>query len=191
MKYLKTLSEQRKIVKLECAFRERHALPDNRMLNMKRRITKKKIMIDLDIVTTALWDKKKESLEFLERVKKGKFRVYTPFAILDTLSSWRYESLKDSIKGFYDVYSTRIISAEEYVEKSSGLKIDGKKVADALSKAGVKEEDALLVVISAIFELDAIVTYNRKHLHINKDRINEILRRHGLNEISILLPSGL
>ena len=70
-------------------------------------------------------------------------------------------------------------------------KIDGKKVADALSKAGVKEEDALLVVISAIFELDAIVTYNRKHLHINKDRINEILRRHGLNEISILLPSGL
>ncbi|MEK6887714.1 MAG: hypothetical protein AABX14_02085 [Candidatus Aenigmatarchaeota archaeon] len=152
---------------------------------------KKKIMIDLDVVTTAIWDKKRESLEFLERVKKGEFSVYTPFAILDTLSSWQHEGLKDSIKGFYELYSTRIISAEEYLEKSSGMKIDGKKVSDDLAKVGIKEEDALLVVVSAIFGLDAIVTYNRKHLHKNKDIINEILRRHKLNEICILLPSGL
>jgi len=152
---------------------------------------KKKILIDLDVVTTAIWDKKKESLDFIERVKKGEFVVYTPFAMLDTLSSWEHETLKKAIKEFYDVYSTRIISAGEYLEKSSELKIDGKDVSNELSKAGVKEEDALLVVISSIFELDAIVTYNRKHLHGNKERINKILGRHGLNEISILLPSGL
>ena len=152
---------------------------------------KKKIMIDLDVVTTAIWDKKKESLEFLARVKKGEFRVYTPFALLDTLSSWEHESLKDSIKEFYNVYSARILSAEEYLEKTSGLKMDGKDIVRELSKSGVKEEDALLVVISSIFELDAIVTYNRKHLHSNKERINEILRRHGLNEVSIMLPNGL
>ena len=152
---------------------------------------KKKIMIDLDVVTTAIWDKKKESLEFLARVKKGEFMVYTPFAILDTLSSWEHESLKDSIKEFYEIYSTRIISAEEYVSESSKINIDGKKVADELAKSGVKEEDALLVVVSSVLGLDAIVTYNRRHLHNNKTLISEILRRHKLNEISILLPSGL
>jgi|SRR3989338_247639 len=152
---------------------------------------KKKIMIDLDVVTTAIWDKKKESLGFLARVKKGEFLVYTPFAILDTLSSWEHESLKDSIKEFYEIYSTRIISAEEYVSESSKINIDGKKVADELAKSGVKEEDALLVVVSSVLGLDAIVTYNRRHLHNNKTLISEILRRHKLNEISILLPSGL
>ena len=45
------------------------------------------------------------------------------------------------------------------------------------------------MVISAIFGLDAIVTYNRKHLHKNKEPINKILRRHGLSDVSILLPT--
>ena len=150
---------------------------------------KKKILIDLDVLTVAFWDKKEEAIEFLERAKKGEFVIYTPFAVLDTLSSWKYQKLKDSIKGFYEIYSTRIVSAEEYIEKSSILKKDGKKIADELAKSGIKEEDALLVVISAIFGLDAIVTYNRKHLHKNKEPINKILRRHGLSDVSILLPT--
>ena len=151
----------------------------------------RRILIDLDVVTTALWDSKKDAIDFLERIKRGEFEVYTPFAILNTLSSWKHESLKGSIKEFYELYSTRIISAQEYVENSSKLGINGKKVSADIVKSGVKEEDALLVVVSSIFDLDAMVTYNRKHLHRNKMQINKILRRYKLNEISILLPSEL
>ena len=49
---------------------------------------KKKILIDLDVLTVAFWDKKEEAIEFLERAKKGEFVIYTPFAVLDTLSHY-------------------------------------------------------------------------------------------------------
>ena len=151
----------------------------------------KRILIDLDVVTTALWDSKKDAIDFLERIKRGEFEVYTPFAILNTLSLWKHENLKGSIKEFYDLYSTRIISAQEYVENSSKLGVNDKKVSTELARLGIKEEDALLVVVSSVFKLDAIITYNRKHLHRNKMQINKLLRRYKLNEISILLPNEL
>jgi len=84
---------------------------------------KKKILIDLDVVTTAIWDKKKESLDFIERVKKGEFVVYTPFAMLDTLSSWEHETLKKAIKEFYDVYSTTFLGQSGGARKVNEIQL--------------------------------------------------------------------
>ena len=41
-----------------------------------------KILVDLDVVTVALWEKEDErrkmAIEFIDKVKSGKFTVYTP-----------------------------------------------------------------------------------------------------------------
>lgn len=66
---------------------------------------KKKILIDLDVVTVSIWDKKGLQVEvankFIERVKKREFHVITPFFLLELVSKWKHERLKQSIKEFY------------------------------------------------------------------------------------------
>ena len=56
---------------------------------------------------------------------------------------------------------------------------------------GVKEEDVVLVVISSIFDIDYLVTFNRKHLKSKEKEINEVLRKNGIKCIKIILPSEL
>lgn len=149
-----------------------------------------KILIDLDVVTVALWDKNKEAVEFLEKVKRGEFESYTPYNLLETLMKWKNEPLKAKILGFYELYSKKIISASESLNKLEELKI-GKEVVGELQKIGVKEEDATLIFIASIFGIDFLVTFNRKHLRSKRDEINKVLRKNGLNEVGILLPSEI
>ena len=59
-----------------------------------------------------------------------------------------------------------------------------------LSK-GVKEEDAVLVIIASIFEIDHLVTYNRKHLRNKEIEINDVLSQNGLKTIKIRLPDEI
>ena len=101
---------------------------------------KAKILIDLDVLTAALWDKESEAMEFLEKVKKGEFEVYT----------------------------SRILSVKEIVDRSGEIDTDYKKIIIDLMSKGVKEEDAILVFTTSAFHLDYLVTYNRVHLR-NKE----------------------
>lgn len=91
----------------------------------------KKILIDLDVVTVAFWNRHKEALEFLARLKSGEFELET----------------------------------------------------------GVKEEDAVLVVVTSLFSLGYLVTYNRKHLRDKVGVINRVLSKNGFREIKISSPS--
>lgn len=56
---------------------------------------KKKILIDLDVITTGRWDKKGEKPElarrFMERVEGKEFEVVTPFILLEMVAKWRYQ----------------------------------------------------------------------------------------------------
>jgi len=66
---------------------------------------KKKILIDLDVVTTGLWDRKGEKPErarrFMGRVEENEFKIVTPFILLERVAKWHYQELKDSIEEFY------------------------------------------------------------------------------------------
>ncbi len=152
---------------------------------------KMKILIDLDILTVALWNRNKEAIKFLERVKNGEFDVYTPFALFETVGKWKYERLKTEISGFYELYSKRIISSSEAAEKIERLNLEGRKISEEFTKEGIKEEDSTLVLIASIFDIDILVTFNRKHLRNKRVVINEVLRKHGLKGIKILLPNEL
>jgi len=151
----------------------------------------KKILIDLDVVTVAFWDKKDEAIEFLNRIKSGEFMLYIPFIILDLLAKWKHESLRKRIVHFYEVYSDEVITVKSYVEKIKEIKLDDKQLSIEFLSHKIKEEDIVLIIFTSIFSLDYLVTFNRKHLKGKEPIINEVLKKYGIKPIRIVLPSEI
>jgi len=154
---------------------------------------KKKIMIDLDVVTVGIWDKRGEKSEvargFMQRVENNEFEVVTPFSIIELVLKWRYENLKEDIKEFYLNNTSKLLNDTDIRNQVLKEKTDPNLVLPRLRREGIKDEDSLLVFLSSIFRLDYLVTFNRKHLRNKKDKINKILRECNLHEIKIVDPS--
>lgn len=150
---------------------------------------KKKILVDLDVVTVSIWDK--EGLDFISRIEIGEFEVYTPYALLDLVLRWNYKGLVEEIRKFYELYSDKIITARMLESRIEELGVDNKSLNKDLVRGGVKNEDAILTVITSIFGIDYLVTYNRKHLKNREDMINNLLSKYRLKTIKIALPSEL
>lgn len=149
---------------------------------------KRRILVDLDVLTVALWDKKKESLDFLERIRKEEFDLYTPHILLEIIGKWKYDKLKDKITEFYTIYSSRILSVKEIVSRSEEIGANYNDIIRNLMSKGVKEEDAVLVFVASAFYLDYLVTYNRVHLKNKESVINDVLKSHKLKVIKIVSP---
>ena len=152
---------------------------------------KKKILIDLDVLTVAFWDKKKEAMDFLRRVKKGEFEIYTPHIILDLLANWKHIRLRDEIARFYKLYSRENLPPQKILEKFEKFDIEKKGIVNSLVGVGVKRDDATLAIITSVFDVDILITYNRKHLRGKVKEINEVLDKNGLRKINILLPNEI
>ena len=151
---------------------------------------KKKIIVDLDVVTLAFWDKKDEA-KLIERIKGGKFDMVVPYILLEHLSKWNYRKLAEEISGFYEKYSSQIITAQNILEKTKERGIEYGNLLMKLINIGVKEEDVILVIIASIFHIDYLITFNRKHLKNNENKINEVLKKNGIKTVKIVLPSEL
>ena len=153
---------------------------------------KKKIIIDLDIVTVSIWDKKGENpklaTKFINRVKGKEFCVLTPFFLLELVSKWKYSQLKDHIEDFYIKFTDKMLSNEDLDEKIDSMNIDDKNILNELRNNGVKDEDSLLVLVTSIFDADYLITFNRVHLKNKKEAINEVLKKNGLKTIKIVGP---
>ena len=156
---------------------------------------KKKIIIDLDIVTVSIWDKKGKQVEtareFIEKVENKEFNVGTPFLLIEVVMKWKHETLKNSIKEFYVKNSDRLFTDTEIKEKCEDLDIDYNHALNELENAGIKKEDAALVLITSLFSFECLVTFNRIHLKNKKEEANRILKEWKLPTIQILGPEEL
>lgn len=164
------------------------------MQEKKKMREKKKIIIDLDVVTVAKWDKSNNGdlgRSFIIRVEKGEFEVYTPYSLQDLLDKWRYIKLRDEIKEFYELYSKEIITAQNLTDKIDKLKVDEGIITNELKQEQIKEEDILLVIATSVFRLDFLVTLNRKHLKNKKEVINSVLQKYKLGTIKIVSPDEI
>ncbi|MBI2508090.1 hypothetical protein HYV89_04000 [Candidatus Woesearchaeota archaeon] len=148
----------------------------------------KKVIIDLDVVTLAFWDKK-DGAKLIERIKANEFEMISPYILLDHLSKWDYRKLAEEIREFYEKYSSEIITARNLLEKTEEINIEYYKILNELISIGVKEEDVVLVIISSLFNVDNLITFNRKHLKNKEKEIGEVLKRYGIKTIQIKLPS--
>lgn len=152
---------------------------------------KKKIIIDLDVVTVAEWNSHKDAINFISRVKKGEFNLVTPYILLEHLSNWNHKELASKIEHFYNLYSKTIISAQNVLKRLKQIGADREQITNKLILIGVKEEDAVLVLVTSIFEINYLVTYNRRHLKSKEKTINEELSKNGLKNIKIRLPNEI
>ncbi len=156
------------------------------MINVKMRI-----IIDLDVVTVAEWDSQEDAIKFINRIKEGEFTLFTPYILMEHLSKWEHKNLVAKIEHFYKIYSKIIISAQNVLDKLNELEIDRVALIGNLIRAGVKEEDAVLVLAAGIFEIDFLVTFNRKHLKGKESEINKVLKKNGIKNIRICLPGEI
>ena len=156
---------------------------------------KKRVMIDLDVITVALWDSRGKNAEiakkFLVRVEKKEFYVGIPFLIIEIVLLWKHEKLKNSIKEFYVKNSDQLFTDTEIKEKCDELEIDYERILNKLDASGIKREDAALVLVASLFEFDYLVTFNRIHLRNKKEETNKILKECKLAAIQILGPEEL
>lgn len=156
---------------------------------------KKKILIDLDVITVELWDSKGENKrianEFIRRVENKEFFVVTPYSLLELVSKWKYTALKDEIEEFYLKKSDMTLSNKDVDAKIDSIGIDDVSILLELERNAVKGEDALLALISSIFDIDYLVTFNRKHLRNKTKIINEVLKENGLKPIQIVGPEEI
>ena len=129
---------------------------------------KKKIIIDLDVVTVALWDSRGKNIElarnFLTRVERKEFYLGTPFLIIEIVLKWKHEKLKNSIKEFFVKNSDRLITDTEIKEKCDEFNVNYELILNKLENAGIKREDAALVLVASLFSFDYLITFNRIHL---------------------------
>ena len=158
-------------------------------------MAKKKILIDLDVVTIALWNKTGNQFKiadnFINRVKHREFYIINPFFLIETVLKWRYEELKEKIKEFYLSYSDKLLSDTEISEQILCKGLEPNAILLDIIKIGIKDEDAFLSFSCSLFELDYLVTFNRKHLKNNNSKINIVLKKYNLNEIKIVLPNEI
>lgn len=152
-----------------------------------------RIIIDLDVITNALWKgtEKEAAVKFTERVKRGEFEVYTPYILLELIRNWKDKTLADKIFDFFKLHSSEIITVEKLSEKIQKAKIDLEALSKELTKITNKEDDSDLVLIGSIFELDYLVTFNRKHMRNKKEQISQFLKERNLKPINVVLPSEL
>ena len=156
---------------------------------------KKKIAVDLDVVTVSIWNKTGSQVEtarkFIKRVEAGEFYIINPFFLVELALQWKYQELREDIKEFYVRYSEKLVSDTEFKEKSKEMNIDAEKVIKLLERHNVKEEDSVLVLFSSMFSLDCLVTFNRKHLRSKREAINKTLKENGLKTIEIVGPEEI
>src|SRR3989338_8128781 len=64
---------------------------------------------------------------------------------------------------------------------------NGMETANTLKAMNFDESGS--VARASVNDLDIVVSEDNKTMHKNKEPINKILRRHGLSDVSILLPT--
>jgi hypothetical protein len=124
---------------------------------------KNKILIDLDVLTVAEWEKrdprKEIALKFLEDVRKKKFDAKTPVVLIKRIAEWEYNTIRDRIEDFY-IKHAQILTVKDIKERIKELGIDDEKILRELENRDVKSEDAFLVLVVSIFDIDFLVTFN-------------------------------
>lgn len=153
-----------------------------------------KVLIDLDVITTKVWDRRQDTIEFLDKVKRGEYMCTFPlFLIVHILRKWAYKKLVDKIIREIDEVTTEFLRSsvvEEAVERKTGMpsRVFIKK---GFRKLDINKQDFTLVVFASVYEIDFLVTYNKTHLLQRQEDVEKFLRKFNLKSPKIISPNEL
>jgi hypothetical protein len=155
---------------------------------------KKKISIDLDVVTVGLWKKrdprKQEALEMLERIKNKEFFIISLTSLLKLPEKWKDKLLAKQVIEYYFAHTDKHTDDVEIFDGLKRKKINVEELISEFSKKKIKYEDVFLVLACSLDDA-ILITMNRKHLRGNEKIINGILEEFGLKKIKIRYPHEL
>ena len=156
---------------------------------------RKRILIDLDVVTVALWDKRDErrnvALNFIERINNKEFEVITLSSTLNLVDKWRHLTLGNSIKQFYIENTSHFIDEIEILEYLQRHKISSNQIIDEILSYNIKREDVMLILACISTKVKFLVTLNRKHLKGKVKEINKVINNYKLPDINIVYPNEI
>lgn len=154
---------------------------------------KKKIMVDLDVVTVGKWDRGKNgdtSRKIMARVVNREFYLITPTLLIELVRKWKHEHLKSHIEEFYLKNSDQLVDRLQIIEEIVVKGIDFEEIFGKFIEIGIKEEDITLILLSSLRDA-LLITFNRVHLKNKEEGINEILSEYSLRIIEITSPEQI
>ena len=154
---------------------------------------KKKIIVDLDVVTVGKWDKGKygdSSRKFMNGIANKEFYLTTPTLLLELVRKWKHENLKIHIEEFYLKNSDELIERIQIIEEITAKGIDFEEIFNRFVEIEIKEEDITLILVSSLKDC-SLVTFNKIHLKNKEEEINEILSGYSLRTIKIISPEQI
>ena len=156
---------------------------------------KKRIIIDLDVVTIGLWkknDKRKPfALNFMKRVNNKEFLVVMLTSTLNLVEKWNNVELSTNIRDYYSKNTDHFIDDLEIFNFLRKYNISVSEIIKEFLKKGIKREDIMLILACITVKADYLVTLNRKHLKGNNQFINEILKKNKLHTIKVVYPNEI
>ena len=154
---------------------------------------KKKIIVDLDVVTVGKWDKGEYgdiSRKFIIKVEKKEYYIITPFLLIELIKKWKHKTLKLQIEEFYLKNSNEMIERIKIIEEIISKGIDFEELFRKFVNEGIKDEDIVLILVGSIRD-SVLVTFNKIHLKNKESKINEILSEYRLKTIKITSPGQI
>lgn len=132
---------------------------------------------------TSLWnfyfaddapEKKDITIEFFENIKKGKYEIFTSQTVLNEIDK-ADESKKSRLFQLIKDYQPAELDITEEVTDLSQKYISQNVIPEQ------KVEDALHVAAATVYEMDALITWNNRHLaNLRKmEKINSINMMEG------------
>src|SRR3990170_2392275 len=129
-------------------------------------------------------EKKEITLRFFEKVEQGEYEVFISDAVLNEISRAKDDKknlLLDLIRKYQP---KRLVITEEIVSLAQ------KYIAEGILPAG-KFEDAIHAATATIFEMDALISWNLKHLSNLKkmEMINGVNMKEGYSKrLELITP---
>lgn len=155
---------------------------------------KRKISIDLDVVTVGLWEKrdprKEEALGMLDRIKNKEFYIVSLSSLIKLPEKWKDKILAKKVTDYYFTNTDKHVDDAEIFDSLKKKDVNVSQLLSEFSKRNIKEEDIFLVLSSSL-NSSTLITMNRRHLRGNEETINNILEKFGLKKILIRYPHEL
>ena len=154
---------------------------------------KRKIIIDLYVVTVGEWDKGTHgniSRKFMVSVTKKAFYLITPTLLLELVRKWKHEKLKCQIEEFYLKNSDELIERVQVLQEIVSRGINFEDIFKKFIDITIKEEDITLILVSSLRDA-LLITFNKVHLKNKEEEINAILSEYGLKTIKITSPEWI
>ena len=154
---------------------------------------KRKVIIDLDVITIGTWDRSENadySRKFMSKVENQEFYVITPTSLLELVRKWEHQNLKIHIEEFYIKNSNETVERVQIIKEILSKGIDFEKIFQKFIKLGIKEEDITLILVSSLRSA-LLITFNGTHLKNKEEEINGVLFEYSLKTIEIISPKQI